>query len=72
MLVLFCLQVVQSNNNESNWKKMKKKLFFILDKQKICKLARYIIDKIHKELKFNIDHHIKTNKNHNIFKFNNV
>jgi hypothetical protein len=61
-------------------KKIKEEQLFITDKQKICKLAKKarnfnlknIIDKIHKKLKLNIDHHIKTNKTHNIFKFNNV
>jgi hypothetical protein len=55
---------------------IKKQQLFIANKQKICKLANFnlknIIDKIHKELKLNIDHHIKTRKNHNIFKFNNL
>jgi hypothetical protein len=28
MLVLFCVQVVQTNNNESSWKKEIKQLFY--------------------------------------------
>jgi hypothetical protein len=37
MLVLFCVQVVQTNNNESSWKK---KQLFITNNQKICRLAK--------------------------------
>jgi hypothetical protein len=33
MLVLLCVQVVQINNNESNWREKKKQLFSV-DKQK--------------------------------------
>jgi hypothetical protein len=38
MLVLFCVQIVQTNNNESNWKEKRKQLS-IVDKQ-ICELAK--------------------------------
>jgi hypothetical protein len=36
MLVLFCIQVVQTNKNESNWREKKKQLSNA-NKQKICK-----------------------------------
>jgi hypothetical protein len=39
MLVLLCVQVVQTNNNESNWREKKKQLF-IVNKQKRCKFAK--------------------------------
>jgi hypothetical protein len=53
---------------------------FIVDKQKICELANKIenlnlknlIDKIHKDLKLNIDCHINACRNHNFFKCNNA
>jgi len=35
MLVLFCVQVVQTKNNESSWKKK-----ISANKQKICELAK--------------------------------
>jgi len=38
MLVLFCVQVVQTNNNESSWKE--KKQLSNANKQKICKFAK--------------------------------
>jgi hypothetical protein len=38
MLMLICVQVVQTNNNESNWKKKKKN--YNVDKQNICQLAK--------------------------------
>jgi len=55
MLVLLCVQVVQINYNESNWKEKKKQLFNVT-KQKICKLVKKtknlnlkdLVDKIHK------------------------
>jgi hypothetical protein len=40
MLVLLWVQIVQINNNESNWRKRKKQQLFIIDKQKICELAK--------------------------------
>jgi len=42
MLVLICVQIVQTNNNESNWKRKKKKRqhHFIVDKHKLYKLAK--------------------------------
>jgi hypothetical protein len=39
MFVLLCVQVVQTNNNESNWGEKKKQLSSV-NKQKICKLAK--------------------------------
>jgi hypothetical protein len=54
MLVLLCVQVVQTNNNEFGWKLVKKVEFFN---------QKYLIDKIHKlivkELKLNVNCHIK-------------
>jgi len=38
-LVLFCVQVMQTNNNESSWKE-KKKQISNADKQKMCKLVK--------------------------------
>jgi hypothetical protein len=35
MLMLFCVQVVQTNNNESSWKEKKKQQLSNIDKQKI-------------------------------------
>jgi hypothetical protein len=69
--VLLCVQVVQTNNNEFNWKEEKKQPSHV-DKQKIYKLAKKaenfnqknLIDKIHKlivkELKLNVNCHVKT------------
>jgi hypothetical protein len=37
MLMLFCVRVVQTTNNESNWKK---KQLSNVDSQKICKLVK--------------------------------
>jgi hypothetical protein len=71
MLVLLCVQVVQTNNNEFNWRE-KKNIFLLQTKDMwACQIAKYLnlkssIDKIHKELNFNIDSHIKTYKNHNL------
>jgi hypothetical protein len=78
MLVLLCVQVVQINNNESNWKEKRKKI--LVQTTNICELAKneikkkqkkQLVDKIHKlivkELKLNINCHIKTSKNHNLF-----
>jgi hypothetical protein len=39
MLMLFFVQVVQINNNESSWRKNKKYIFSV-DKQKIWELAK--------------------------------
>jgi hypothetical protein len=76
MLVLFCIQVVQTKHNEFSWGKKKKKLSNV-DKQKICKLAKKaknnnknnLVDKIQKlivkELKLNVNCHIKISRNHN-------
>jgi hypothetical protein len=70
MLVLLCVQVVQTNNNESSWRG-KKKQHSNVNKQKICKLAKKVenfnwknlIYKIHKlilkEFKLNVNHHMK-------------
>jgi hypothetical protein len=37
--MLFCVQVVQTNNNESSQKEKKKHVFNV-DKQKMCELAK--------------------------------
>jgi len=39
MLVLLCVQVVQTKNNESNWRK---KQVSIVDKQKIYELVKKV------------------------------
>jgi hypothetical protein len=77
MLMLLCVQVVQTNNNEFSPRE-KKKQFFIANKQKIYKLVKKtkkinlknLVDKIHKlivkELKLNINCHIKIDKIHNL------
>jgi len=41
MLVLFCVQVVKTNNNESSWREKKKQLSNV-DKQKICEPVKKI------------------------------
>jgi hypothetical protein len=73
MLVLLCVQVVQTNNNESS-RRGKKKLSNVF-KQKIRELVKKVeifnlknlIDKIHKqkELKLNVNCQIKKSRNHN-------
>ncbi len=75
--MLLCVQVVQTNNNEFSPRE-KKKQFFIANKQKIYKLVKKtkkinlknLVDKIHKlivkELKLNINCHIKIDQNHNL------
>jgi hypothetical protein len=75
--MLFCVQVVQTNNNESS-KKEKKKQLSNVDKQKMCELAKKtkklnfknLVNKIHKliikELKLNVNHNNKIVKNHNL------
>jgi hypothetical protein len=40
MLVLFCVQIVQTNNNESSWIEKKRKNISSVNKQKICELAK--------------------------------
>jgi hypothetical protein len=39
MLVLFCVQIVQTNNNDSSWIEKKKQLFSV-NKQMICELGK--------------------------------
>jgi hypothetical protein len=39
MLALLCVQVEQTNNNESSWRAKKNQLSNV-DKQKLCKLAK--------------------------------
>jgi len=39
MLVLFCVQAMQTNNNESSWR-IKEKQLSNVDKQKICELVK--------------------------------
>jgi len=41
MLILLCVQIVQINNNESNWKQKKKQVPNV-DKQKTCELANIV------------------------------
>jgi len=55
--MLVCVHVVQTNNNESNWRKKKKTNFYCkqtkkceLVKKKIKKIKFNIVNKIHKEL----------------------
>jgi hypothetical protein len=58
--------------NSIEEKKKKKNIFLLQTKDMwACQIAKYLnlkssIDKIHKELNFNIDSHIKTYKNHNL------
>jgi len=71
MLQLLCVQVVQTNINESSWREREKKKLSNTNKQKIYKLVKKtenfnqknLIDKIHtlidKGFKFNINCHIK-------------
>jgi len=77
VLMLFYVQIVQTNHNESNWREEKKQ-FSNVDKQKIWELAKKaknfnlknLVDKMHKliikELKLNLNYHIKTCRNHNL------
>jgi hypothetical protein len=70
MFMLFCVQVVQTNNNEFSWREKKKQLSSANNK-KICKLVKKakkfnlknLINKIHKLIvnkpKLNVNHHIK-------------
>jgi len=65
MLVFICVQVVQSNNNETMnpiEEKRKKQPLSIENKPKICKLTKNnnykfknLIDKLHKKFKLNVD-----------------
>jgi len=78
MLVLLCVQVVQTNNNGSSWREKKRQQLSSANKQMICKIAmkvenlnyKNIVHKIHKlivkKLKLNVDCHIKTGKNYNL------
>jgi transposase len=77
MLMLLCVQVVETNNNEFSPRE-KKKWFSNANKQKIYELVKKtkknylknLVDKIHKlivkELKLNVNCHIKIDKNHNL------
>jgi len=40
MLVLFCVQIVQTKNNEVSWKG--NFIFFSVNKQKICELGKKV------------------------------
>jgi hypothetical protein len=43
MLVLFCIQIVQTNINESNWREKKNKQLFNANEQKRkCELAKKV------------------------------
>jgi hypothetical protein len=65
MLVFICVQVVQTNNNETMnplEEKRKKQPLSIENKHKICNLTkikitklRNLVDKLHKKLKLNVD-----------------
>jgi predicted transcriptional regulator len=78
LLVLLCVQVVQTNKNKSSWRGKK-------NKQKICELTKNkfeinfknLINKIHKlivkELKLNVNHQVKKKeKITTFFKSNNA
>jgi hypothetical protein len=78
MLVLLCIQIVQTNNNESNWREKKKKQLSSANKQKknvnlLWKHKIFIVNKIQKlivkEFKHNVNCYIKTSKNHNLPQF---
>jgi hypothetical protein len=52
--MLFCVQIVHTNNNESSWRKMKKELFRTnkpknanLTKKQKNLIKKNLIDKIH-------------------------
>jgi hypothetical protein len=62
--VLFCVQVVQIYNNESGWREKRKENPNL--KNLVDKIRKLII----KELKLNVNHHIKIDKN--LFKSNNA
>jgi hypothetical protein len=67
--MLFCVQVVQTSNNESNWRKKKKISTFYCKQAKdmwACQESKNLnkknlIDKIHKEFKLNVNHNIVSN-----------
>jgi hypothetical protein len=69
MLALFWFQVVLTNNNESSAKEKEKHIYFLLQTSKryvsLSRKQKKLVNKIHKELKLNVDCHIKTCKNHN-------
>jgi hypothetical protein len=69
--VLFCVQVVQTNNNESNRKKEGNNKFLVQTSKRCVNLTqkkkqKKLIDKIHKliikELKLNVNNNIKISK----------
>jgi hypothetical protein len=73
MLMLLCVQVVQTNNNESSWREKIKTTTFYCKQAKdmeVCPKKKSWLKKSnwqHLYLKFNVDCHIKTYKNHNLF-----
>jgi hypothetical protein len=78
MLVLLCIQIVQTNNNESNWREKKNKQLSSANKQKnnvnlLWKHKILIVNKIHKlivkEFKHNVNCYIKTCKNQSLPQF---
>jgi hypothetical protein len=79
MSVLLCIQIVQTNNNESNWREKKNKQLFDASKPKKRKVnlprkpRNLIVNKKHKlivkEFKLNVNCYIKTSKNHNLPQF---
>jgi transposase len=66
MLVLFCVQVVQTSNNECSWGKKTNKTSKRYPK--LSKKQNNLVNKIHKliikEPKLNVHRHIKTGRNH--------
>jgi len=81
--VLFCVHVVQIDNNESSWREKKKQLSNgnkqkkcanLLRKQKILikKYSWQDTQANNYELKLNINHNIKISKITTFFKSNNV
>jgi 3-dehydroquinate dehydratase len=73
MLVLFCVKLCKLSTIHPIEEKRKKQQLSIANKQMICGLTKKaknlnlknLVDKIHKKLKLNVDHHIKIGINHN-------
>jgi hypothetical protein len=77
MLVLLCVPDVQTNNNEFNWREKKNNFLVHMNKRyaNLPRKQKYlnwknIVNQIHKqivkELKLNVNCHIKIGKNHNL------
>jgi hypothetical protein len=77
MLMLLCVQVVQTNNNELSSREKNKQLPNV-DRQNVCELVKKtenfdlknLVDRIHKliikKLKLNTNCYIKIGRNHNL------